>query len=585
MNPACFTALESLHLENIVFVDAQDLITFLNMLKSLKYLTFTSVKITKLEENDFKCLHLPSLESVIFKNCLFNLEMVSNLRAISHLELLDCQYYHSQLKKTIQHLSNLKRLGITSSASELNTNKNYDDAVSTLKKKFPHLSVSIKQSDKKTTTEKVSKAKNDLNGQTSEEDKIFRPVQYFIPKDKNPISTAHYRLMVHHKPASITAKDQINFDYMDCIVTKMTDDEMEIIRSSDNLKKLYLDIYHQTEDIHYGLCPLLIASDKWTAIPSLSPNETLLKIKCKAKFIVGYCKEKNLFMIKLQENQPTDEYNVEIIIDARFYHLEPISNWQKHTYSQIGNSILNHIEFSLTQNRKIEINRASVQKAFNDSYGDYDHFLRCMKRMAENSLLNVNTDDMEISNHSFEIIVYGFTEIFNQFGKGELLGPKDKAVDLLSTLIKERKGACRHRAALFKILVDILLAESKTCLTYSTPHAFIEITRGGMSPWYRIDLGGYPAKVENQPTFKQRHSGPQNQSRSSKRISTTMDGDTTYIEPAMQANADIGADQDALMSHLQNGDEEDKKEKGLSKEFFFDSDSDSDDDLAEEKVS
>ncbi|STX52670.1 AAA domain (dynein-related subfamily) [Legionella busanensis] len=85
---------------------------------------------------------------------------------------------------------------------------------------------------------------------------------------------------------------------------------------------------------------------------------------------------------------------------------------------------------------------------------------------------------------------------FLKFGEGELdlkgiAAPTGD--DYLRAMIKQEKGACRHRAVAFKAEIERFYRDLPVRIVDNQCHAFVEVMLEGQ--WVRYDLGGYPAKL------------------------------------------------------------------------------------------
>ena len=86
---------------------------------------------------------------------------------------------------------------------------------------------------------------------------------------------------------------------------------------------------------------------------------------------------------------------------------------------------------------------------------------------------------------------------FQNFGAGELVleGIKEPTGnDYLQAMLSQQKGACRHRAFAFKVLMAREHPEIPTRIITNDCHAFAEVKLNGQ--WVCCDLGGYAARLE-----------------------------------------------------------------------------------------
>ncbi len=83
----------------------------------------------------------------------------------------------------------------------------------------------------------------------------------------------------------------------------------------------------------------------------------------------------------------------------------------------------------------------------------------------------------------------------SEFGAGALTRNKEAAtgIDYLNSLITQRKGACRHRALVFKVLMEKRYPEIPVRIITNQCHAFVEINQDNQ--WVAYDLGGYPVQL------------------------------------------------------------------------------------------
>lgn len=99
-------------------------------------------------------------------------------------------------------------------------------------------------------------------------------------------------------------------------------------------------------------------------------------------------------------------------------------------------------------------------------------------------------------------------KFFNEFGAGELdkrkLGENFPARDYVIAMLQQKVGACRHRAALFKAIIDDLALKNSITelkklnfdgiearIVANDCHSFVEVKESDV--WIAYDLGGHPA--------------------------------------------------------------------------------------------
>lgn len=79
----------------------------------------------------------------------------------------------------------------------------------------------------------------------------------------------------------------------------------------------------------------------------------------------------------------------------------------------------------------------------------------------------------------------------------EALDMQDKphtGEDYLNALIVQRKGACRHRASVFKVFMQRKFPHIACRIIQNQCHSFVELKLGKY--WYALDLGGYPVALK-----------------------------------------------------------------------------------------
>lgn len=495
--PACFSTLESLAIEDIT-IEASNLKRFLLKLSNLKHLTLNNVVIsTSLPVGSiFKELQLPHLQSVICSQQVY-WPLIKQLASLSHLQLLDIAVYPSALVETLMVLPKLEHLVLTE--DEQPSAEQDDRLQKKVNKKFPNLALSLVKASATRLTTKESSADEDLS-LAAENGNDFYPLEFFIPKANKTCSTTEYRLKVHHKPAMIDSASKIKLTYNGGLITPFTNEEVQRLKTTDNLRAEYDEHYHQTSTIHYGCCPVVLTSSAWHFLPSLSPTDKLLKFKCKADIELGYCAEKKLYALKLADNGITDEYNVELLIESKIYLLPTLPNLKQSFFLEVGKALLKSAKFSLSATNTLVLNNHALIK---ELYTIRHQRLFHLTFLAESLVSSEMQEDIQkIYADEFLFVMHSLQAVFSCFQQGALTGPIDKGVDLITTLLTEQKGACRHRAIAFKILCDLLLPKSVHNVIYNDAHAYVEVARDKTSTiCYTIDLGGYPSTITNQPTY------------------------------------------------------------------------------------
>lgn len=84
---------------------------------------------------------------------------------------------------------------------------------------------------------------------------------------------------------------------------------------------------------------------------------------------------------------------------------------------------------------------------------------------------------------------------FRAFKEGELKisKPNPQSVDFLNAMLEQKLGACRHRAAAFKLYMEKEHPELPVRIVSNGCHMFVEIKQN--EHWILTDLGGYPAQL------------------------------------------------------------------------------------------
>lgn len=72
-------------------------------------------------------------------------------------------------------------------------------------------------------------------------------------------------------------------------------------------------------------------------------------------------------------------------------------------------------------------------------------------------------------------------------------GKQYTGAELITEIIKQKTGACRHRAAAFKYLMEYTYPQYPVRIIENDVHMFVEININGQ--WRCCDLGGYPARL------------------------------------------------------------------------------------------
>jgi hypothetical protein len=92
--------------------------------------------------------------------------------------------------------------------------------------------------------------------------------------------------------------------------------------------------------------------------------------------------------------------------------------------------------------------------------------------------------------------IQSLVDEFLTYGVGELNLEVKEATgeDYLNALLKQKKGACRHRALAFIHVMKKKFPQIDCRMVQNDCHVFAEVRVKGQ--WLRCDLGGYPAKLE-----------------------------------------------------------------------------------------
>lgn len=91
------------------------------------------------------------------------------------------------------------------------------------------------------------------------------------------------------------------------------------------------------------------------------------------------------------------------------------------------------------------------------------------------------------------------------FGSGALTLTKGTGAEYIKAMYEEKKGACRHRAVVFKAQMMERFPEVPVRIITNDCHAFVEVLVQGS--WHTMDLGGYPAELTINESFKKQRAG------------------------------------------------------------------------------
>jgi hypothetical protein len=86
---------------------------------------------------------------------------------------------------------------------------------------------------------------------------------------------------------------------------------------------------------------------------------------------------------------------------------------------------------------------------------------------------------------------------FKTFGSGDLDLSECKettGTEYLNAILKEKKGACRHRALAFVEEMKKCFPKIPTRILSHDCHAFVEVLINNQ--WIKCDLGGYPVRLD-----------------------------------------------------------------------------------------
>lgn len=218
----------------------------------------------------------------------------------------------------------------------------------------------------------------------------------------------------------------------------------------------------------------------WTALPSVAPNEELVALSLvdssgrAISYDLKSDKELSLFFIKPM--QRTDVFTTDTLVDCCFDlrlppKIELTGNAQKvvtlidKLKEIISNKTNNHAE----RERFIAVfcNEICTAKL---EFGELYYFLQLYFSIGNNGL--------------------------PEFGKEALVGvaAEDSTFDKLAEIIRQRQGACRHRARACAFLMQQLGMADRIRIIENKCHAFVEI-KDDAGVWYTLDLGGYSAKI------------------------------------------------------------------------------------------
>ena len=95
--------------------------------------------------------------------------------------------------------------------------------------------------------------------------------------------------------------------------------------------------------------------------------------------------------------------------------------------------------------------------------------------------------------------LHGLIHDCRSFEPGEMENEAFKNLPPLERMYREKKGVCRHRAAVFKYMLEKNKYPYEARIIYSEVHAFVEVRKKGEAAWLSICLGGAPPRISFNP--------------------------------------------------------------------------------------
>ncbi len=254
----------------------------------------------------------------------------------------------------------------------------------------------------------------------------------------------------------------------------------------------------------------------------INDNEVLLCVSgethlpyVKTKF---YTKEDIDLFYKAHESEP-DLYFGKMIMTFDSYNPQPLVGLSR-ADELIGLATLPHADFDITYN--VEENLYYIKPKNLDNCHTYSisYLLSANKPMyvevndAKDAVIDANdiqaltqicfSSDGSVNQAEAIKRIKSYTqdqriELLMAFTSGfedELLNSDVKnGLDILNSVIKERKGVCRHRAIIFKMLATVLDVKDVNIVESDT-HAFVEVKHGDQ--WVTHNLGGRLSNIQHE---------------------------------------------------------------------------------------
>ena len=290
---------------------------------------------------------------------------------------------------------------------------------------------------------------------------IFDLEQYFLDKPHQHLNENNYRIEIL---TDITSDE--NDKKLVAFEDKLsTIEEIYNVPQYNNLYAKYKKSYENEKGIYFGTKKYDFYSDGWVPLPSLSANEELLGIQSDVPVSVGYCKDRNLYYVKLDTNTGyAPKCDISFIVKSKILNFDttniPVDIIKINPYYK-------NLTFTLDSNRNLKLE-------FHDDE-TRQHF----------------------TNLSKDRLISELAGFFNSFGSDSLTSNTPSLDNnLLNAIIHDKQGSCRHRAFAFKAIMDQLAPDLHCRISRSDCHESVEIYYE--KQWYSVSIGGSLGLVEVQ---------------------------------------------------------------------------------------
>ncbi|HLB42587.1 MAG TPA: hypothetical protein VJN02_07030 [Gammaproteobacteria bacterium] len=402
--------------------------------------------------------------------------IASSISTVTHLTIHFSRHYMAVFNpQLINSLEMFTQLNILTLHCKIDSS-----TLNQIKKKYPtlliktHSDLVYAQSLEKNASPTChASSSRSMDIDTQDKKTIFTISQYFLSKSSSSIDARLLRLNVN---------TEINLDTGE--LGKGQDFKYESQKTLPatetwTLRKKYDETYIHTSNIYYGQVRFPAYWTEWIALPSLNPYETILEMESNANLEFMYSEKLSLTFVRPKQLCP-DPIMICFLLDVDPNHQYRIDDLPQQACFIKGPHIIPGVRNWIEYFKALTFNN--------------DGTLLFPKHWSEQTQQLVSlreTNPLELINIAHYYAYY--------FSCGAVTDtPNDPStIDKLNILLKQRKGACRHRSDLLLHLLNSLGIPTREAI--SDCHAFIEVyikpSQEAPEQWFSLDLGGYASDI------------------------------------------------------------------------------------------